>query len=441
MSKVEVDKIDPQSGTALEIGSSGDTINIPSGATLDINAGATLTNSGTATGFAGIAWQSVVTAATLAAVAGRGYPIDTSSNTCTVTLPAAASAGDQIVFTDYARNWDTNAVTLNQNSLNFQGNTTPNPVYDTVGESVHIVYMDATKGWVPLYDGGVAWETAQSYTSEWLIIAGGGGGGPAYGGGGGAGGYRIKFDSETSGGGTNTESLITFVKGTTYTVTVGAKGAHTVAYTSTGSDGGVSSIIGGSFSLTTVGGGGGGINDAAAPPGNNGGSGGGGGSYNGAGGSGTANQGYDGGDGDPPSGNAGGGGGGSSAVGANASGTTAGNGGAGLTSLITGASVARAGGGGGASWNGTPGTGAAGGGNGGLNSSTALGDATANTGSGGGGGPHTATGGDGGSGIVVLRMLDADYSGTTSGSPTVSTNVGGSGETVIIFNASGSYTA
>ena len=128
-------------------------------------------------------------------------------------------------------------------------------------------------------------------------------------------------------------------------------------------------------------------------------------------------------------------------MGANASGTTAGNGGAGLTSLITGASVARAGGGGGASWNGTPGTGAAGGGNGGLNSSTALGDATANTGSGGGGGPHTATGGDGGSGIVVLRMLDADYSGTTSGSPTVSTNVGGSGETVIIFNASGSYTA
>ena len=35
MSKLEVDKIDPQSGTALEIGSSGDTITIPTGATLD----------------------------------------------------------------------------------------------------------------------------------------------------------------------------------------------------------------------------------------------------------------------------------------------------------------------------------------------------------------------------------------------------------------------
>ena len=44
-SEILVDKIDPQSGTALEIGSSGDTITIPSGATI--------VNSGTATGFGG----------------------------------------------------------------------------------------------------------------------------------------------------------------------------------------------------------------------------------------------------------------------------------------------------------------------------------------------------------------------------------------------------
>jgi len=43
MATLFVDKLDPQSGTALEIGSSGDTITIPSGATI--------TNSGTATGF------------------------------------------------------------------------------------------------------------------------------------------------------------------------------------------------------------------------------------------------------------------------------------------------------------------------------------------------------------------------------------------------------
>ena len=43
MGTLFVDKLDPQSGTALEIGSSGDTITIPSGATI--------ANSGTATGF------------------------------------------------------------------------------------------------------------------------------------------------------------------------------------------------------------------------------------------------------------------------------------------------------------------------------------------------------------------------------------------------------
>ena len=43
MSTLNVDKVDPSTGTALEIGSSGDTITIPSGATI--------VNSGTATGF------------------------------------------------------------------------------------------------------------------------------------------------------------------------------------------------------------------------------------------------------------------------------------------------------------------------------------------------------------------------------------------------------
>ena len=43
MSKIEVDKVIPQSGTALQVGDSGDTITIP--------AGATITNNGTANGF------------------------------------------------------------------------------------------------------------------------------------------------------------------------------------------------------------------------------------------------------------------------------------------------------------------------------------------------------------------------------------------------------
>ena len=34
MSKIEVDAIEPQAGTALTVGASGDTITVPSGATL-----------------------------------------------------------------------------------------------------------------------------------------------------------------------------------------------------------------------------------------------------------------------------------------------------------------------------------------------------------------------------------------------------------------------
>ena len=46
MGTLFVDKLDPQSGTSLEIGSNGDTITIPSGCTI--------TNNGTQTGFGGV---------------------------------------------------------------------------------------------------------------------------------------------------------------------------------------------------------------------------------------------------------------------------------------------------------------------------------------------------------------------------------------------------
>ena len=52
-SVLKVDKLDPQSGTALEIGTSGDTITVPSGATLDISS-ATLTPPATMPASSGI---------------------------------------------------------------------------------------------------------------------------------------------------------------------------------------------------------------------------------------------------------------------------------------------------------------------------------------------------------------------------------------------------
>ncbi len=51
MSEIKVDKISPQSGTALQIGDASDVITIPSGATI--------TNSGTANGFASPLYESI----------------------------------------------------------------------------------------------------------------------------------------------------------------------------------------------------------------------------------------------------------------------------------------------------------------------------------------------------------------------------------------------
>ena len=105
----------------------------------------------------GISWQSVVTGSTMAAVAGNGYPIDTTSNACTITLPASASAGDTIVFADYARNWGTNAIELDSNGLNYQSkDDTYDVEYGTDGTTLAITYMNATQGWVPTIDEAVA---------------------------------------------------------------------------------------------------------------------------------------------------------------------------------------------------------------------------------------------------------------------------------------------
>ena len=442
-STLKVDKLDPQSGTALEIGTSGDTINIPSGATLDINSGATLTNNGTATGFAGIAWQSVVTGSTLTAVAGRGYPINTTSNACTVTLPASASVGDQIVFTDYLRTWATYAVTLNQNSLNFQGNTSPNPQYSLNGESVHIIYMDATQGWIPINDGVVSMETAQSYTVDFLVIGGGGAGGYDQGGAGGAGGYRTSF--ATSGGGASAETAKTFSTGTVYTATIGDGGVGVGTDTAAAESGDDTTLSGSDITnVVSAGGGGGGVYEGTAgstkQDGRDGGSGGGGAGYVGTGGAGTASQGYAGGN---AATNVGAGGGGASAVGANGVATTSGgDGGAGLTSTITGSGVGRGGGGGGGSTGaGTGGSATDGGGDGTNSTTVAPGDGTANTGGGGGGAWTGQDGGNGGTGVVILSMPDGNYSGTTTGSPTVATDVGGTGKTTITFTGDGTYRA
>jgi hypothetical protein len=465
----EITVTNSATGNAPEIASSGDDTNIdlkltPKGTgklnldgikfpNADGSAGQALVTDGSGVlsfATAGLAWQSVQTTG-FTAVKGNAYPCNTTSAAFTVTLPATPSAGDQVQLVDYAGTFDTNALTIDPNGEDIEGGVS-NLQLSGEREGLILTYIDSTQGWIAtsgINEGTDALSPAP-YSVDFLVVAGGGGGGSGSGnggsGGGGAGGYRNSYSTETSGGGGSSETSLTFSSGVVYTVTVGGGGA---AGTSgiRGTPGVNSSISGtGITTITSSGGGGGGArtgnNDGIA-----GGSGGGGGrevssSGTGAGGAGTANQGFAGGS---VSGSAGGGagGGGAGAVGTNSSSGNPGkDGGAGLASSITGSSVSRGGGGGGGAGEaGNPGGAGGTGGGGAGGSQNPNGNAVAgtdNTGGGGGGCNNAAqNSAAGGSGVVILRMPTASYSGTTTGSPTVTTD---GSDTVIVFNASGTIT-
>jgi hypothetical protein len=369
-------------------------------------------------------WTTVQTANVNPAVAGTGYPMNTTSGALTVTLPASPTAGNLISILDYAGTFATNNLTINPNGNKIVGQTS-NVILNTNREAINLVYVDSTQGWLAYAD---VYSTTNPinvpYTASYLVVAGGGGGaGYAYAGGGGAGGYLT--------------GTLTFIPGTVYTATVGGGGA--------GSSPGVQGVNGSNSTFpgvtAAVGGGGGCTSNPTG--GSSGGSGGGGGGNVSpgikTGGAGTPGQGNTGGNGasDGSTYANGGGGGGSSAVGGTSPGSgSGGTGGAGTASSITGSSVTYAGGGGGAG-TGANGPGGAGGGGAGGSPGTA---GTTNTGGGGGGaGGSVSSGGNGGSGVVILSVPTANYSGTTTGSPTITTS--GSNTIIKWTSGSGTYTA
>ena len=139
-SKVLTDQVDPKSGTNLTLGTSGDSILIPSGVTI--------ANSGTATGFGAIDWQTgSIKTATFAGVAGNGYFCNTTSGEFDITLPSSPSAGDQIGIVDYAGTFDTNTLNVDPNTKKIEGSTDPQGL-TAERQSVIIVYVDTTQGWI-----------------------------------------------------------------------------------------------------------------------------------------------------------------------------------------------------------------------------------------------------------------------------------------------------
>jgi hypothetical protein len=378
----------------------------------------------------GVDWDTNIKTATFSANPGRGYIVNTTAGEVTINLPAGVP-GNIVAVQDYAGTFDTNKLIISSNgSEAIQGSTTIDGECTTENATVYLLYQDSTQGWTSQDVSLIP----QTINVSYLVVAGGGSGGAdSNSGGGGAGGLRTSYGN-ASGGGGSAESTLTLNPGTSYTVTIGAGGASAspgVYPASLGNDGNNSV-----FSTITSTGGGGGAGQNGTPSGKSGGSGGGGGYMNQSGGSGTANQGFAGGQGSNSSPYPAGGGGGASEAG-NTDGLA--YGGDGLSVSITGSAVFYAGGGGGsvsagAGNNGGPG-GDGGGGEGAGDTANSAG--TANTGGGGGGyGNASSNGAAGGSGVVILRYSNVfvptipaglTATTTTSGSDKITTFTAGTG--------------
>jgi len=287
---------------------------------------------------------------------------------------------------------------------------------------------------------------------SFLVLAGGGAGGhknctncSGSSGGGGAGGLRTSYGS-TSGGGASAESNITLAAGT-YTISVGGGGTSTTSSSSNGSDSSISAS--GLTTITSLGGGAGGSRysfNASTGNAKDGGSGGGVASYYNTPGSGTTGQGYAG--RNPSYADDAGGGGGAGGVAPNPATLRQGQGGTCLSVGITGSSVNYgAGGSSGMNYATSAYATTSACGIGGHNSPTTHSNGaaapTANTGSGGSGSTafsgdsaYQHSGGAGSSGVVVLRLRTSEYSGVTTGSPTVTTD---GADTILKFTGSGTY--
>jgi hypothetical protein len=462
MSKIEVNAIEPQSGTTLTLGASGDTITIPSGATIN--------NQGSAVNFGptgAVSWNTTKVTTGFTATAGIGYFCDTTSAAFTVTLPATPAAGAVIGITDYANTFATNNITVGRNGSKI-GGIAANATLSTNGIAVTFVYVDSTQGWIVTDSGNrsdlpapqfvtatggtittcgnyrihtftgpgsfvvsCAGNPSGSTSVDYLVVAGGGAGAVNYGGGGG-GGFRFSANPTTNpqtgpGAPLNANSSLP-VTVTSYPITVGGGG-------SSGSPGPTGEGTRGSnsiFSTITSTGGGSASQGSSVPSCSPGGSGGGGGNTGSPPTQGTGNtppvspsQGNPGGNGLNVPGICNTGGGGGGAIVAGSAGTSPyqggpGGAGAGITGFGTsgessGGYYYFSGGGGASSEPGRPASyslGGLGGGGKGKNASfspaTTFGQpGTVNTGGGGGGGTTPASPspgqGAGGSGIVIIR--------------------------------------
>jgi hypothetical protein len=206
-------------GANITLGASGKTVRIACGAST-VGMG----RSGT------VDWCSTIytnSPGTVTGVSGKGYFLNTTSGQITINLPSSPSVGDIIAVKDYAGTFDSNKVTIGRGGSKIGGECIDAELEDE-GQSVMLVYADATKGWINVntdteikgsnfivasggnttitcgnfkthiftsdgtFSVSKAGQPGGSTTLDYAVIAGGGAGGQvSYGGGGGAGGFRL----------------------------------------------------------------------------------------------------------------------------------------------------------------------------------------------------------------------------------------------------------
>ena len=239
-SKIKVDNINKVSDDSTIIKKCGSTTTVGSGAgNTIVVCGATVTigrcggsvalaSGATQSGFGregSVNWQTgSIKTGTFTATSGEGYFVNTSGGVSTANLPAG-SAGAIVAFSDYSRSFATNKLTISPNGTEKVGGVNADINLTTEGQALTLVYVDATKGWIPTEQGVgnigfvgmsatggtitcVGNDRIHTFTSpgtftvnctagtpaantvSYMVVGGGGGWGQGWQGAGGAGGYR-----------------------------------------------------------------------------------------------------------------------------------------------------------------------------------------------------------------------------------------------------------
>ena len=284
MSIIKVNEIQKRTGSTLTLGGACTAVTLAPGATQS-GFGRTGT----------VDWCTTAKTSPFTAASGDGFFLNTNGGAITVTLPSSPSQGDIVAFKDYLNTWDDacKAVTLCRNGSKIGGQCA-NATLDVEGQSVTLIYVDGTRGWMDIHDstakttgslfvtatGGTvttsgdfkihtftgdgnfivscAGNSGGSNTVDYMVVAGGAGGGRNGTGGGGAGGFRASSGTASGSYTAGPSALVCGVAAlpvpaATYPVVVGGGGAGVTSGCGPGTSGCASSFS----SISSAGGGGG----------------------------------------------------------------------------------------------------------------------------------------------------------------------------------------